>query len=334
MRYERAVFKPLGDLYLGVEFGDELALRLNFKVIALNTALSANPISGVAETIPTNRSLGIVYDPFIINRGRLEARLAGRGDPFEDARDGEVDAVHPTEGGVVEGVERDGDPPKAGLGEGSGQGSEPRAVRRQGQVDELAIGRSQVGEHRHEVGQGLPDERLAARDPELPDPQLDEDPGEPPDLLVGQDLGVRQEGVVAAEDLGRHAVGAPEVAAVRDRDPEVAQGTTQSIGDSRPAVKRWAHPISHRGIVPRAPEVRVRAAQWYLRPDPAGTSSRVHQCTPRGHYPATPETRPEAGPCLKDWTDGHHRTAQRIPPPVGLRRSSRRARERPDAARP
>ncbi len=75
MRYDHAVFKPLGDLYLGVEFGDELALRLNFRVIALNTALSANPISGVAETIPTNRSLGIVYDPFIISRGRLEARL-------------------------------------------------------------------------------------------------------------------------------------------------------------------------------------------------------------------------------------------------------------------
>jgi KipI family sensor histidine kinase inhibitor len=87
MRYERAVFKPLGDLYLGVEFGDELALALNFKVIALNTALGASPIPGVTETIPTNRSLGIVYDPFTISRARLEARLreieAGMGEVEE-----------------------------------------------------------------------------------------------------------------------------------------------------------------------------------------------------------------------------------------------------------
>lgn len=47
MRYDRAVFKPLGDLYLGAEFGDELALALNFRVIALNTALGAHPIPGV-----------------------------------------------------------------------------------------------------------------------------------------------------------------------------------------------------------------------------------------------------------------------------------------------
>lgn len=75
MRYDRAVYRPLGDLYLTVEFGDELSVPLNLRVIALDTALRAHPIHGVTETIPTNRSLGIVYDPFTISRERLVARL-------------------------------------------------------------------------------------------------------------------------------------------------------------------------------------------------------------------------------------------------------------------
>ena len=35
MIYTEAQYKPLGDLYLTVEFGDELSLALNFRVIAL-----------------------------------------------------------------------------------------------------------------------------------------------------------------------------------------------------------------------------------------------------------------------------------------------------------
>lgn len=75
MFYSEAVYRPLGDLYLTVEFGDELDLLLSFRVIALDTALRAHPISGITETIPTNRSLGIVYDPFVISRERLVARI-------------------------------------------------------------------------------------------------------------------------------------------------------------------------------------------------------------------------------------------------------------------
>lgn len=75
MFYSEAVYRPLGDLYLTVEFGDELDLRLNFRVIALNAALSSDPIPGIAETIPTTRSLGLVYDPFIIGYGPLVERL-------------------------------------------------------------------------------------------------------------------------------------------------------------------------------------------------------------------------------------------------------------------
>jgi len=75
MIYAEAQYKPLGDLYLTVEFGDELSLALNFRVIALDGALKARPLRGVTETIPTNRSLGIVYDPFTVSRQELVARL-------------------------------------------------------------------------------------------------------------------------------------------------------------------------------------------------------------------------------------------------------------------
>jgi len=75
VRYDRAIYRPLGDLYLTVEFGDELNLSLNFRVIALDLALRACPIPGVTETILTNRSLGVVFDPFTITHERLVARI-------------------------------------------------------------------------------------------------------------------------------------------------------------------------------------------------------------------------------------------------------------------
>jgi len=75
MIYTRAVYRALGDLYLAVEFGDELRLALNFRVIALDTALKARGVPGVMETIPTNRSLGVVFDPFTISLERLVENL-------------------------------------------------------------------------------------------------------------------------------------------------------------------------------------------------------------------------------------------------------------------
>jgi urea carboxylase len=75
MFYPQPVCRPLGDLYLTVEFGDELDLLLNFRVIALDAALKAEPIAGISETIPTNRSLGIVYDPYVIAREPLTQRI-------------------------------------------------------------------------------------------------------------------------------------------------------------------------------------------------------------------------------------------------------------------
>jgi hypothetical protein len=67
-RERASVCKPLGDLSLTVEFGDELSLLLNVRVITLHAALRAHPVAGVTEAIPTNRSLDIVDDPRVVSR--------------------------------------------------------------------------------------------------------------------------------------------------------------------------------------------------------------------------------------------------------------------------
>ena len=75
MIYDAPVFRPLGDRYLGVEFGDEANLLLNFRVLALAAALAEDPIEGVIEVIPSLRELGLVFDWERTSHARLEAAI-------------------------------------------------------------------------------------------------------------------------------------------------------------------------------------------------------------------------------------------------------------------
>jgi urea carboxylase len=70
-------FRALGDLELCVEFGDRIDLPLNFRVLALDHALREAKVTGVRETVPTHRSLGVVYDPLEIRRRDLERVITG-----------------------------------------------------------------------------------------------------------------------------------------------------------------------------------------------------------------------------------------------------------------
>ena len=150
---------------------------------------------------------------------------------------------------------------------GSRERPQGRAVGRQREVDRPAVGSADLGQHRDQVRQVAPDERLAAGDPELLDAERHEDAGEPRDLLEGQHLVARQERVVAAEDLLRHAVGAAEVAAVRDRDPQVAQRPTERVGDSGTSVERVLRRL-HGAMVARV----ALAFPGIVRPGPSGTT--------------------------------------------------------------
>lgn len=58
-----------GDRAVTVEFDNVIDDRTSAKVIALDAALKAAPVDGVIETVPTYRSLMVLYDPAKV-RGR------------------------------------------------------------------------------------------------------------------------------------------------------------------------------------------------------------------------------------------------------------------------
>lgn len=77
VRFDKPIYRDLGDLYIGVEYGDTPDLPLSFKVNALNLALKKKELEGIVETLPTVRSLGVVFDPRKIEKRRLIQVLKG-----------------------------------------------------------------------------------------------------------------------------------------------------------------------------------------------------------------------------------------------------------------
>lgn len=63
-----------GDSALVIELSDQIDEETNMRVVALADNLAAEPIEGVVETVPTYRSLLVVYDPTLV-RGSLLAKL-------------------------------------------------------------------------------------------------------------------------------------------------------------------------------------------------------------------------------------------------------------------
>ncbi len=64
-----------GDSAVSVEFGDSVDPMLNARVLALDAALSANPVPGIVETVPTYRSLLIHFDPLTTDFEALLLRI-------------------------------------------------------------------------------------------------------------------------------------------------------------------------------------------------------------------------------------------------------------------
>jgi inhibitor of KinA len=65
-----------GDAAIVVEFGDNIDRGLNAIVLALARRLDESAIAGLHETIPTFRSLTIFYEPAVLSKAALEARIA------------------------------------------------------------------------------------------------------------------------------------------------------------------------------------------------------------------------------------------------------------------
>ena len=73
--YPKTHFLLMGDRGLLLEFGDEISSETNEKVRRMALAIQAEAIKGIIETVPTYRSLLIIYDPLILSIDDLRKRL-------------------------------------------------------------------------------------------------------------------------------------------------------------------------------------------------------------------------------------------------------------------
>lgn len=67
-----------GETGLVVEFANRIDPAINDQVHALSCAIEDDPIVGVIETVPTYRSLLVVYDPLLVGFEELVEQVAGR----------------------------------------------------------------------------------------------------------------------------------------------------------------------------------------------------------------------------------------------------------------
>ena len=73
--FGKARFRTAGDRGLLVEYGDVIDPDVNNKVRSMAIVMEDNPPAGVAEIIPTYRSLLIIYDPSITHPSELQRLL-------------------------------------------------------------------------------------------------------------------------------------------------------------------------------------------------------------------------------------------------------------------
>lgn len=67
-----------GDRAVAIEFSDTVSETANLEVLSLDASLSSEPINGILETIPTYRSLTLIYDPKIVRGAFLGEELMQR----------------------------------------------------------------------------------------------------------------------------------------------------------------------------------------------------------------------------------------------------------------
>lgn len=73
--YPKTHFYLIGDRGVLLEFGDEISLVINEKVRRMALAIQAEAIEGILETVPTYRSLLIIYNPLLLPIEDLKKRL-------------------------------------------------------------------------------------------------------------------------------------------------------------------------------------------------------------------------------------------------------------------
>ena len=75
MPYSNPQYRIMGDRALLVELGDKIDVEVNNKVRELFVALKADPLEGIVETIPSYRSLLLIFDPLKTTLSVLQDRV-------------------------------------------------------------------------------------------------------------------------------------------------------------------------------------------------------------------------------------------------------------------
>jgi KipI family sensor histidine kinase inhibitor len=73
--YSKTLHFLMGDRGLLLEFGDEISREINEKVRRMALAIQVEAIEGIIDTIPTYRSLLVIYDPTALSIEDLKKRL-------------------------------------------------------------------------------------------------------------------------------------------------------------------------------------------------------------------------------------------------------------------
>ena len=100
-----------GEAALVVEFGTTVDPAISDRVLALDDALGAAPLAGPLERVPTYRSLMLHYDPLVLDRETLAARvrsLAAGATAFDGAIGARVGKN--AAGRLLDGVQHNGAP--------------------------------------------------------------------------------------------------------------------------------------------------------------------------------------------------------------------------------
>jgi len=259
-----AAFDAGADDYVQKPFGiDELLARL--RALLRRAGPSTEPVIEVGELVVIGAT-----DHHAVELEPAPAHAVDGLDALEDLGVAVPPRQHPEAVGP-EGVEADGDAADTGLPKRLRLGGQEDAVGGDGEIADARLG----GDHGHEARKILAQQRLAAREANLVHPEVGEHVHEPGDLLEGQDVAPRQPRVL----LLRHAVGAPEVAAVRHRETQVAERTQPRVVDHGRSTQTWSpsrltgkHAILTAGLFMLAPLVtsQRQACQGQTTTVPSG----------------------------------------------------------------
>ena len=207
-----------------------------------------------------------------------EPGLCGRVDAREHARHREVDVVHRAEDLVVERVEADRDPRQPGVRERLRLLRQQRGVGRQGEVEVVA-------ERGEPLDQGSRSRRSSGSPPVMRSfctPRSTKTRATRSISSKRQELAPRQEAVVVAEDLLRHAVDAAEVAAVGDRDAEIAHRPAERVEDGHPDEERRESGAVNPARAPSRPRRRHGDLGRHIRPGAGRARALSAVRVPRG----------------------------------------------------